>query len=112
MWELFYSDGGHGGPYHTHGTAIEAARRYIGGFRFRRVEVEVRERGTGRGGFKAGNPRSLYITEPFTAEELAILGLICPKTFQRTGYEFSPQWSCSHERGMRACVQRVTGAPR
>lgn len=61
MLELYYSDGGHAGPYADFFAAVEDAKRKIAGDRNTKT-IEMRPRGSSaRGGFARNNPGSIYV---------------------------------------------------
>jgi hypothetical protein len=62
LFELYYSDGGHGGPYGDFFVAIEEAKSRIAGCPSIHA-IEIRPRTSpATGGFKSGNAGSSYLS--------------------------------------------------
>jgi len=60
-YEIYYNDGGHGGPYPDLPAAIEGAQRRLNA---NCTQIECRPyNSTERGAFKTGNPGSHYVTK-------------------------------------------------
>lgn len=96
-YELYYSTGGHGGPYRSPEEAEEWAKRHLSGDK-RMKTVEIRPYDSkATGGFKPGNPGSKYIhatdktkiaqelvaiARSLTAEELPLGHFLVTKDFK------------------------------
>jgi hypothetical protein len=63
LFELYYSDGGHGGPHADFFTAVEEAKLRIAGCQSISM-IEIRPRTSAvRGGFKTANSESCYLAK-------------------------------------------------